>query len=454
MPGNDERKVPVRSGGERRPARYVEKKNDRAGRLITYTKRFFAQFGTALLAVAIVGYVFLQLMLNVGAMVEVENATYATISQKVELTAYLFRDERVIASEQTGTDCFLASDGEKVKKGQDIAITYTDADDAARQRRINEIDSRIEVLEKSSVGDGGTTTNVSIIDESIDKATLAIIRDVDSNALDKALRERDELLVLLNRRHALVHSVSYTAELSRLYNERADLVDEIRGESSVTVAPISGYFYSAVDGYEGIFTSETALDLTAEKFDALSGSVPDEALVSGSSGKIVTGSTWYIAVSLDKRSAEQFRTGRSYPVTFQYSNNTVINMTVERRISRTDSDTTVIVFSTRQMPEGFDYSRMQTVELLREEYRGLRISSSAIRMNDGVTGVYVVLGNRVAFKRAEILYSYAGYCICAIPLDPNYPDENDIAYNSRTALSLHDAVITEGSGLYDGMRLT
>lgn len=440
---------------ELRPVRYVKKKKlSRREKLVLYAKRFFAQFGTALLAAAIVGYVFLQLMLNVGTMVEVESAAYASISQKAELTAYLFRDEHVIPAGESGTACFLVSDGEKVMKGADIAVTYTESDDAARQRRINDIDARIEVLNKSSVNEGASTTNVSLIDESIARVTLAMIRDVDGNALDKAMRERDELMVLLNRRHSLVHSVSYTAELSRLYSERNELVNAMHGESYVTRSPESGYFYSSVDGYENVFTSAAMEALTAESFEMLSESVPDRALIAGSSGKIVDNSTWYIAVSLDKRSAEQFRVGSEYPITFQYSNGIVLDMCVHRRVSRTDTDDTIVVFSTKAMPEGFDYSRCQTVELTKAEYAGLRISASAIRVNNGETGVYVVLGNRVAFKKTEVIYSYAGYCICRIPLNPDYPNSADIAYNSRTELSLHDTVITEGSGIYDGMRLT
>ena len=444
-----------RNETELRPVRYVKKKKlSRREKLALYAKRFFAQFGTALLAAAIVGYVFLQLMLNVGTMVEVENASFATISQKAELTAYLFRDEHVVEAGESGTACFLVSDGEKVMKGEDVAVTYTEEDDAERQRRINEIDERIEVLNKSSVSDGATTTNISLIDESIASVTLDMIREVDGNALDKALRDRDELLVLLNRRHSLVHSVSYTAELSKLYNERNELVAAMHGESYVTKSPESGYFYSSVDGYENVFTTAAMETLTAETFETLSESVPDRALIASAAGKIIDNSTWYIAVALDKRSAEKFRIGYEYPVTFQYSNGIVLNMKVHRRVSRTDTDDTIVVFSTKQMPEGFDYSRCQTVELTKEEYRGLRISASAIRVNNGETGVFVVLGNRVAFKKTEVIYTYAGYCICRIPVNPDYPNSADIAYNSRTELSLHDTVITEGSGIYDGMRLT
>ncbi len=428
--------------------------SSRVDRFLAYTKRFFAQFGTAIVAAAIVGYLFLQLMLNVGVFVEVENASYATITRRAELKAYLFRDEHVIESASGGIDCYLAEDGEKVKKGQNVAVTYLEESDAAAQHRINEINARIEVLRKSRLSDGAATTNISILDEEIDGIMLEIIRDADGNALDKALREKDELLILLNRRNALIHSVSYDAELNNLYSERDSLVESISGERYVTEAPGSGYFYSNVDGYENIFTVKALETLTPDEFDRLGDSVPDESLINNSSGKLVYGSTWYIAVALDKRAAENYRNGQNYPVTFQYSNNTVLQMKLERRLNRTDRDQTILVFSTKVMPDGFDFSRGQTVELTDREYKGLRISSSALRMNDGVTGVYVVQGSRVVFKTTEVLYSYGSYCICEIPVDPNYPERDNIAYNSKTRLSLHDIVITEGSGIYDGMRLT
>ena len=45
-------------------------------RALAAAKRFFSQFGTAIIAVSIVAYVFLQLMLNVGTMIETETAAY------------------------------------------------------------------------------------------------------------------------------------------------------------------------------------------------------------------------------------------------------------------------------------------------------------------------------------------------------------------------------------------
>lgn len=434
-------------------ARRIKTKRSKKDIYIRLLKRFFAQFGTAILAVAIVAYVFLQLMLNVSISLDRETATYASITDRAELEAFLFRDETVVPASAAGTNCFLAEDGEKVRYGESIVVTYSDPKDVEIQARISEIDKRIDILERSRLSTGASTTDIERIDEEIDSLVLSMIRQVDTNELDKVIRQKEELLILMNRRQSLIQYESYASELSSLHQERESLNEQLTGASFTTESPQSGYFYSTVDGYESHFTLESLESLTAQEFEQLDETVPDNSIIEGSVGKIVKTSTWYIAVALDKRTAETFRDGASYPITFQYSNNTELNMKLDRRITRTDKDITVLIFSTKQMPEGFDYSRRQTVELTTATHEGIRVSNSAIRMKDGVTGVYTVVGSKIVFKKAEVLYNYGSYSVCAIPKNPAYPNRHDIAYSSKTELSLHDSVIIDGEDIYDGMRL-
>ncbi len=433
--------------------RKIKKSLSRTEQIKRFLRRFFAQFGTAILAIAIVAYVFLQLMLNVSTLLDYENAVYANIAESVELQAFLFRDEQLVASGASGTDCMLVEEGEKVRRGENIVVTYSNANDVAIQKRISEIDARIDVLERSSLSTGASTTNISLIDNQISELTLEVIRLADNNEFDKIIRIKEELLILMNRREALIQADSYAAELSSLTRERDSLLSSLSGARFVSSAPASGYFYSGVDGYEGIFTVDALKKLTAEKFETLSQSVPDENAIKDSCGKIIMGSTWYIAVSLDKRTAETFTDGKKYPVNFQYSNNLQLNMLLERRITRTDKDVTILIFSSKQMPEGFDYSRSQTVELPLKNHEGIRVSTSALRIHEGKTGVYVIVGTKVVFKEATVIYTYGSYSVCTIPKNPAYPNRKDITYSSPTQLSMHDAVVTDGRDIYDGMRL-
>lgn len=442
---------------KQRPAavatRRISSSTPKSSKYAKLLKRFLAQFGTAILAVALVAYVFLQLMLNVSVSLDRETATYASVTNRAELEAFLFRDELLIPAGASGTNCFLVDEGEKVRKGEEIVITYSDPNDVKTQSDINEIDKRIDILKRSSLSTGASTTDIQMLDTQIDELMLSIIRLVDNNNFDKVLRKKEELLILMNRRQALIQSESYAAELSSLQQRRQALTEQLTGASFVTESPKSGYFYSTVDGYENSFTVDALESLTGEGFEKLSESVPDKSIISGSAGKIVLSSTWYIAVAIDKRTAETFYDGKNYPITFQYSNNTELNMTLDRRITRTDKDMTVLVFSTKIMPEGFDYSRCQTIELPTATHEGIRVSNNAIRMKDGETGVYTVVGSKIVFKKTTVLYNYGSYSICAIPVNPAYPNRRDIAFSSKTQLSLHDSVVTDGDEIYDGMRL-
>lgn len=448
-----ENNVPEKKKTNAVATKRIKKNSSKAEILLRYAKRFFTQFGTAIIAVSIVAYVFLQLMLNVGTMLDTENASYVDISDRAELEAFLFRDEQVIPASTNGTNCYLAEDGEKVRMGEEVVVTYSNPNDVEIQKRISEIDARISVLEQSNLSTGASTTNISMLDTEIEKLTLSMVRQADANEFDKILRNKEKLLVLMNRRQAIIQSGSYASELESLNAEKNRLSQSLTGASVTTTSPTSGYFYSVVDGYEKNFTVEKLESLTADDFDKLSDSVPDKKLIEKSAGKIVTSSTWYIAVQLDKRTAEGFENGETYPVVFQYSNNIELDMTVERRITRSDENVTILVFSTKQMPADFDFSRCQTVELPHTDYEGLRVSTSAIRVKDGQTGVYVVVGTKIVFKTTEILYTYGSYSVCAIPKDPAYPTRRDIAYSSKTELSLHDAVVIDGNDIYDGMRI-
>ena len=164
---------------------------------MTWTRHILAQFGTAILAVAVVAYMFLQLMLNVGTILDTESASYVNISDNLEVEAFLFRDEQLIPAVATGNNCYLVNDGEKVRKGEEIAISYSTPSDVTARQRIDEIEKRIDVLERSSLSTGASTTNIALLDSKINELTISIIRQADSNEFDKILRAKEELLVLM-----------------------------------------------------------------------------------------------------------------------------------------------------------------------------------------------------------------------------------------------------------------
>ena len=106
-----------------------------------------------------------------------------------------------------------------------------------------------------------------------------------------------------------------------------------------------------------------------------------------------------------------------------------------------------MILSTREMPSGFDFSRTQTVQLLTAEYTGFQIPVSAVRVVDGVTGVYVLDGSTVAFRPISTLIVTDGYYIAETNPEADPPE-------GYQWLAQHENLITEGKALYDGKVLS
>lgn len=412
---------------------------------------YMKQFLMTLLSLFIIAYIVLQLALNVGDLVEIETVTYASASEKLEMTAYLFREELPISASSYGVSSYFFDDGEKVSKGEKIAVTYTNQNDAQIQNKIKNINKKIEILKKSALSYGSSTTDIEKLNKKIEDVTLDILKAVDKNDLAEALRYRDELIIQNNRYFALNSSENnYNTQITALENEKKALERALNNASAVYTASVPGYFYSSLDGYEKVFTKEKLDNLTLTEFEILKNAVPDEYLKNSSVGKLVLSPIWYIACEMDKRTASNYVRGKSYNFDFPFSGDMIIRMTLEKVVTQSDQDKAVLIFAGNMMPDGFNFARMQTVKLVLKTYEGLRIPTSALRKINEETGVYALDGNKVIFKKAEVLFEENGYYICALPVDPAYPTRKNIAYVSKKQLSLYDTVIYSGRDIYEG----
>ena len=64
----------------------------------------------------------------------------------------------------------------------------------------------------------------------------------------------------------------------------------------------------------------------------------------------------------------------------------------------------VVVLSCDRLDEALVESRVQSAELIFDEYQGLKVPRSAIRFQGDQKGVYVILGKDVTFKKINVIY--------------------------------------------------
>ena len=325
----------------------------------------------------------------------------------VDVSGCIFRDETVVYGIGTGVCAYAYDNGDKVAKDGVIASAYL-SDSTELEQKINELNFRIDVL-KDSTG----RKSLELLDEKIESYRNQIALYLAQGNAAFAQSAQKELLMLLHERElAEKNADDYGDYVALLETERALLLSNLSANEKQISAQASGYFYSYTDGYESAFTLEAAQSITIEDYKALLSQNSQKS--SAAIGKIATTYKWYFVCLADSEECEQIVADKSYSVTFGDNTYDVpLTLLAENKITDKETGETLLVFSSSSLPKSFDFSRFQRASITVEEIEGLRIPSSAVRVFDGQTSVYVISEGVCRIRKIDILFEKDGYCVVA-----------------------------------------
>lgn len=411
-----------------------------------YLKRTLITLGSAALALGIIFYISFHLADSFENPLGLQNAVYVDQSKTISADGYILREETVLyaSSSQNGSVTPAVGDGQRLARYDRAADIYegTSPDIIAR---MEEIDSQLTLLEKSEADDV-SQVNTSGLDAAIFRNVQDIRGLVENGAYGEAVSLRASFLVNIKKREILGGSLKdYSAQIALLKQEKNALKAQLGTCLETYYTPQSGYYYSpsAVDGYESIFASEKLSGMTYEEFSAMITEEPAKSTrYTQCVGKLVTDFRWYLACPVTKAEAAEMEDGGSYTVVFPYNGNKSLRLQLDAVIPELPGTGAVAVFVCESIPEDFDYTRMQPVQIFTAEYRGFSVPVSAVRMLEGYQGVYVLDEITVDFRRIQIVYEGDGYYICVEgEADPQCP---------YGWLRMNDVIITEGVDLEVG----
>lgn len=418
-----------------------------------------ARVGGILLSLALIAFAVYQAARHLTTGLDVLRTQEITDDSYVGLDLYLFRDEQVLYAPGGNVFLYHVQDGEKVPVGQQLASAYVSFDGegiASLQRQLNGLGRRIFLLGK---GQGGTT--VSQAQQAASAADLdyaGVLSAAQTGDLAAMSAYAQELLDKLNR-YGLSGSAGHADTAAGLTAVRQALVAPLPFAGRVA-SERAGWFYYTADGYESLFTPTRAASMTPEEFNAMiAASASDPG--TGAVGKLILSSTWYAAAYVPLAEVSCFGVGRVYDMLINDSAETVIPMTCMRLVP--DAGGALLVFSAQSMPAGFTFSRRISAETVYSSVSGYRIPSGAVVTQKGpvtgedVNGVYVLEGNRVVFRRIDILARRDGYLIArtservqSLLSGMSGEDADRVRADGWEFLTINDNVILGGSDLYEG----
>lgn len=380
-----------------------------------------------------------------------------------DLVLYLFRDEETVTAGGGNVFLYDVRDGEKVGTGKTLGSAYVTMDGdavASLQTRLDLLNTRIRLLEDSGSSTPGATAALTEAEQQY-RAALAA---VSAGNLSGTAQRGEALLAALDAYRTQAGGGGSSAGAAALRQEREALIAGLTRVGGLSAAR-AGWFCYTADGLESVFTPARAQSMTADEFRALIAQADGEreADTYGIAGKLVCGSLWYAGALVPSGDAERFAVGKTYRVYCGDAAGSTLSLTCLR--NEPAGEQALLVFSSPDMPDGFADGRRVSVQAVLDTVSGYRIPSGALvslpspTTGEDVTGVYILSGNRVVFRRVCVLAERDGYVIvmtsgqaqAALEDETADPEvQSAVAADGWSFLKLNDRIITGGRNLYEG----
>ena len=365
-----------------------------------------------------------------------ELALERDIKNVVSTKAFVVRDEEYLTADNTtGTVVSIAEDGKRVARGDSVAVVFQNTDSASAYVRINDLKKEIEYYNqlKNRVGIG--TNAPSSYNDLINNACINFIsvsrNEIDSNFYDALNDFRD---AITTRQLAVGKELSVDAKLAELEAELVSL--ESKATGYITVAsPNPGYYIGSIDGFETAISYENVANVDCATINSLLSA--EKQNPSGNvMGKLVDEFDWYLLCTVPYNESGDIEVGETVIVNVPNTAVGTIKCTVVHKGDK-EEESVAVVLKCNIMNRNVANLRIENIEIITDEYTGIRINNKAIREVDGEKGVYVQRGNIISFKKINILHSTEDYSVIEKVDDSSYVRQ-------------YDTIITEGVDLYDG----
>ena len=347
-------------------------------------------------------------------------------------SGFVVREEELLYS-QYGTTVLNCAEGAHVAANDTVATGYRSEDAKTRQTRIDELSGQIEQLQYawsavSSVYDQAAL-DADIAGDLAQLSRYLALRDMNSvSDLSPELKG-----LILRRTGSDSDSGSLQARISTLPAELETLAAQSAGDTSAILAGKAGTFSAAVDGYESVLTPERLMEMTVAEFESVQ---PDET-DANAIGRLVTSATWYYACVVPASELSGVEEGDRATLTFARDYYQPVTMRVAR-LGGNEAGSRLLVLSSDRALQNVTLLRQQSAEIVFTSYSGLRVPKSAVRVENGQTGVYILEGTLAKWKPITILHDTGESYV--VTLDTG----------STNNLWPGDELIINAKNLYDG----
>ncbi|MBO4877350.1 MAG: hypothetical protein J5501_05015 [Ruminococcus sp.] len=363
-----------------------------------------------------------------------------------EFKAVFIRDEEVKTYDGEGVLSYNVPDGGKLGNGTIIAMAYPTDEQLSLNSERERLRRQLSILKKIQNPGTRESAQPAGVSANISESYRKLLYDRDKKDYTAIADEMDDLLVLMSTYQIITHETEgFSQQITDIGNKLIELQTNSVQPTSVIIADRPAYFVSYSDGYEEALSSAVLGTVTAEQLNSVEDrKLHDKTIV----GKMINGYSWHVAGVLDN-SRHEFAVGEPVMLRFESSADTYNAVITDIRDSGDPSES-VFIIECSEFNSDLVQHRAESAELIKDNYRGLRVPRDAIRFADktiSVTdpetgekvpetanrkGVYTLKGDKIEFKLLDVIYEGTDYVLSGV-----HEDSNDY-------LALYDDILMEG----------
>ncbi len=335
--------------------------------------------------------------------VQTQIAVKGSVEIAVPAKGYIIKDENVLYSEENKIVSSFVAEGERVSKGTLVATAYNTEVDSETRSKLKNVNKRIADIENVMSAGSDNSRNDEHRLESLTKARISDIIEYAHNGEGyKLLEVKAELGNVANSRLVSDKNSANTV-LNELKAEKTELEDSIPGEKTPLYANRSGLYFSRIDGFENVISIEDIQSLTPKKLSEFGKSAQKNKEFDGAYAKI-SDVCWYYAATVDTNKIAGIKPGKKVFLKIKEKGNETVD-TIVHYISEDEKGKSVIVLKSENYNEYIYYNCTAEADIVLSSSEGIKISKNAVKVVDGVTGVYLKKNSGYVFCEVTIISS-------------------------------------------------
>ncbi|MFA5577736.1 MAG: HlyD family efflux transporter periplasmic adaptor subunit [Tissierellaceae bacterium] len=376
-----------------------------------------------------------------------------TLIETISAQGFLIKDELLIKSKNTGSLVKIATEGERLPSGIEIATVDSIDDMTALRHELELIENSIAAIKKSHQEAG------LIIDEKLktDELQIAIIEEIQNyislGRFDEIYLLKEKLILYDNKGKELSLSNTLTGQsIENLERKRDEISNLIKGKNLRYFSPQGGIISYEIDGFEEIYLPKDFENYSYDKLNTSEIIKRDDNLLYLNEPvcKIIDNFEWYLAVKIENLDEiSDFQVDKAISLSIEEDKHELKGRVVA--INKTDNKAVIVIKLTTMLHDYYSI-RFPKVEIIRTRKEGYKLPNESIVDNQAYKGVYIKDKNGIVkFRPINIIGQDNKY---------TYIDRGDqdgkINVNEEEGLGtvkLFDEVFVNTTGLKDGQIL-